>query len=136
MPNARLTSEPVTNWTLSDRLRRVDLNVAVVYAADPERVLDILRTVARAHPKALADPAPLALCTGFADSALNFELRVWTARFEEGDSVLSQLAVDVHAALIAARIEIAFQRREIHIRHGAREQPACLALETDGGNSS
>jgi len=78
-----LTSEPVTNWTLSDRLRRVDLKVAVVYAADPERVLDILRTVARAHPKALADPAPLALCTGFADSALNFELRVWTARFEE-----------------------------------------------------
>ena len=136
VPNARLTSEPVTNWTLSDRLRRVDLNVAVVYAADPERVLDILRTVARAHPKALADPAPLALCTGFADSALNFELRVWTARFEEGDSVLSQLAVDVHAALIAARIEIAFQRREIHIRNGAREQPACLALETDGGSSS
>ena len=33
---------------------------------------------------------------------MNFELRVWTARFEEGDSVLSQLAVDVHAALIAA----------------------------------
>jgi small-conductance mechanosensitive channel len=106
VPNASLTSERVTNWTLSDRLRRVDLDVAVVYAADPERVLDILRAIAKAHPKALADPAPLALCTGFTNCALNFELRVWTARFEEADSVLSQLAVDVHAALIAARIDL------------------------------
>jgi potassium efflux system protein len=136
VPNASLTSERVTNWTLSDRLRRVDLAVAVVYTADPQRVLDILRTVAKAHPKALADPAPLALCTGFANSALNFELRVWTARFEEGDSVLSQLAVDVHAALIAAGIEIAFPGREIHIHNGPGDRSALATLETDGGSSS
>ncbi len=67
---------------------------------------------------------------------MNFERRVWTARFEEGDSVLSQLAVDVHAALIAARIEIAFQRRDIHIRNGERDGPALLTLETDGRSSS
>jgi potassium-dependent mechanosensitive channel len=136
VPNANLTSERVTNWTLSDRLRRVDLTVAVVYAADPQRVLDILRAVAKAHPKALADPAPLALCTGFADSALNFVLRVWTARFEEGDAVLSQLAVDVHTALIAANVEIAYPQREIHIRNVVREQPDFLKLETDGEGSS
>jgi potassium efflux system protein len=135
VPNANLTSERVTNWTLSDRLRRVDLPVAVDYAADPQRVLDILRTVAKAHPKALADPAPLALCTGFADSALNFELRVWTARFEEADAVLSQLAVDVHAALIAAKIELAYPRREIHIGDREGHQPALLTLE-QGGRSS
>jgi len=38
---------------------------------------------------------------------LNFELRVWTASFEESDLVRSDLAVAVHAALAAARIEIA-----------------------------
>jgi potassium-dependent mechanosensitive channel len=135
VPNANLTSERVTNWTLSDRLRRVDLAVAVDYAADPQRVLDILRTVAKAHPKALADPSPLALCTGFADSALNFELRVWTARFEEADAVLSQLAVDVHAALIAAKIDLAYPRREIHIGDRESHQPALLTLEK-GGRSS
>ena len=111
VPNGSLTSERVTNWTLSDRLRRVDLPIAVAYATDPERVLDILRTVARAHPKALSEPAPQALGTGFADGALNFELRVWTARFEEGDGVVSQLAVGVHAALIAAKVELSLPLR-------------------------
>ena len=122
VPNASLTSERVTNWTLSDRLRRVVVQVGVAYAADPERVLDILHNVARAHPAALGDPAPIALCTGFGDSSLKFELRVWTARFEEAESVLSQLVVGVQAALAAAKIEISLPQRDIHIRrvdHGS-----------------
>jgi potassium-dependent mechanosensitive channel len=97
VPNAVLTSERVTNWTLSDALRRVNLDVGVAYTADPPRVLEILRRVATSHPKALADPAPLALCTGFGDSALKLQLRVWT-RIEDAEAFLSELAIGVHRA--------------------------------------
>jgi small-conductance mechanosensitive channel len=119
VPNAILTSERVTNWTLSDRLRRVDLDVGVAYAADPQRVLEILRTVATAHPKTLPDPAPMALCTGFGDSALKFELRAWTG-LDDAESLLSDLAIAVHGALADAKIEIPFPQRDVHIRNGDR----------------
>ena len=124
VPNASLTSERVTNWTLSDRLRRVTLPVGVSYTADPEHVMAMLRDVARAHPKALVDPAPVVLCTGFGESALNFELRVWTARSEEAELVSSQLALAVHAALTAAKIEIPFPQRDIHIRTADGQAPS------------
>jgi small-conductance mechanosensitive channel len=117
VPNASLTSERVTNWTLSDRSRRVTLSIRVAYTADPELVMAILRDTAKAHPKALADPSPVALCTGFGESGLNFEVRVWTARSEDAESLLSQLALAVHGALTAAKIEIAFPQREVHIRN-------------------
>jgi potassium-dependent mechanosensitive channel len=117
VPNAGLTSERVTNWTLSDRSRRVTLAIRVAYTAAPELVIAILRDMAKAHPKALADPSPVALCTGFGESGLNFEVRVWTARTEDAESLLSQLAVAVHGALTAAKIEIAFPQREVHIRN-------------------
>jgi small-conductance mechanosensitive channel len=117
VPNAALTSERVTNWTLSDTLRRVTLEVGVAYSADPRHVLEILRSVASAHPKAVSDPPPLALCTGFGDSALKFELRVFT-RVDDAPSFLSDLAIAVHAALSAAKIEIPFPRRDLHILNG------------------
>ena len=117
VPNAGLTSERVTNWTLSDRSRRVTLPVRVAYTADPELVMAILRNMAKAHPKALAEPSPVALCTGFGESGLNFEVRVWTARTEDAESLLSQLALAVHGALTAAKIEIAVPQREVHIRN-------------------
>jgi small-conductance mechanosensitive channel len=117
VPNAALTSERVTNWTLSDTLRRVTLDVGVAYSADPRYVLEILRSVAAAHPQAVPNPPPLALCTGFGDSALKFELRVWT-RVDDAPSFLSDLAIAVHAALSAAKIEIPFPRRDVHILNG------------------
>ncbi len=122
VPNGRLTSERVTNWTLTDRKRRVDLKLGVAYASDPARALSALCEAAKTYPKALAEPAALALCTGFRDSALNFELRVWTANSEDSDVVLSELAVAVHAALAAAKIEIAFPQRDIHIHSAEGEQ--------------
>jgi potassium-dependent mechanosensitive channel len=127
VPNAGLTSERVTNWTLSDRSRRVTLPVRVAYTADPGLVMAILRDMAKAHPKALADPSPIALCTGFGESGLNFEVRVWTARTEDAESLLSQLALAVHGALTAAKIEIPLPQRDVHIRNTDDPLPAVSA---------
>ena len=117
VPNGALTSERVTNWTLSDTLRRVTLAMSVAYSADPRQAFEILRAVAGAHPKAVSDLPPIALCTGFGDGALKFELRVWT-RIDDAESCLSDLAVAVHAALATAKIEISAPRRDVHIVNG------------------
>jgi small-conductance mechanosensitive channel len=129
VPNGRLTSERVTNWTLTDRKRRVDLKVGVAYGSEPARVLRALCEAGKAYPKALAEPAALALCTGFRDSALNFELRVWVASFEDSDLVVSELAVAVHAALAAAKIEIAVPRRDVHLQNAESDQLDLLRQE-------
>ena len=108
VPNGNLTGERVTNWTASDRLRRVSVSVPVLYAADPAHVLGILTDTAQGYSKTLAKLAPAALCTGFRDNALkNFELRVWIGGFEDSDLVRSDLAVALHTALAAAGIEFA-----------------------------
>lgn len=117
VPNAMLTSERVTNWTLSDTLRRVTLDIRVAYSADSRHVLEMLRAVATAHPKAVSDPPPVALCIGFGESALNFQLRAWT-RVDDTESFRSELAIAVHTALAAAKIEIPFPQRDVHIRNG------------------
>jgi potassium efflux system protein len=105
----------------------VTLAIRAAYTADPELVMAILRDMAKAHPKTLADPSPVALCTGFGESGLNFEVRVWTARTEDAETLLSQLAVSVHRALTAAKIEIAFPQREVHIRNTDDRLPIASA---------
>ncbi len=118
VPNASLVAEKVTNWTLSDRLRRIDVPVGVAYGSAPDKVLDLLLEVARAHPGVLSEPAPLALFLGFGDSALKFELRVWTGRFDEWVEIRSRLAVAMYAALRDAGIEIPLPQHEVRLRQG------------------
>ena len=80
VPNSEFISNRVTNWTANDRRVRFSLPIGVSYGSNPEQVRDLLLATAHQHPDVLHDPAPDVLFTGFGDSTLNFELRVWTIR--------------------------------------------------------
>ena len=116
VPNATLISDKVTNWTLSDRRRRIDLAVGVAYGTAPDKVLDLLVGVARAHPQVLSDPAPAALFRGFGDSALQFQLLCWTDLFELSAQIQSELAVALYAALRDAGVDIPFPQHDVRLR--------------------
>lgn len=116
VPNASLVAEKVVNWTLSDGLRRIDLPVGVAYGTSPEKVADVLLGVARAHSSVVGEPEPAVLLLGFGDSALRFEMRVWTDRFDRWAQTQSELAVAGYAALREAAIDIPFPQREVRLR--------------------
>jgi len=104
VPNAQLVTEKVTNWTYTDRRLRIDLRIAAAAASDPRRVKALVCGIARSHPDVLPEPPPAAFSLGFGDSGLTFELRVWTNRFERSDTIRSELAETVSAALTEAKI--------------------------------
>jgi len=115
VPNGDLISQQVTNWTLSDRLRRMEVVVGVKYGTDPQRVIDLLLETVTRHPEVLGDPEPVALFQGFGASSLDFVVRAWTAS-ESWWTVNSDLAVAVNNALKEADIEIPFPQRDLHLR--------------------
>ena len=121
VPNAQLVTEQVTNWTLSDRTRRIDLPVGVDYGSAPDKVVDVLEAVARAHPQIMPMPPPQAVFKSFGDSSINFELRAWTNRFERWPVIQTELAAAIYAALHAAGMSLPFPQREVRL---LREDPA------------
>ncbi len=115
VPNSQLVTEQVTNWTLSDQLRRIDLPVGVNYSSEPKKVIEVMETVARAHPKVLQHPPPQCLFVGYGDSSINFELRAWTDQFEKWVQTRSELAVALYDAVHAAGMSFPFPQREVRL---------------------
>jgi small-conductance mechanosensitive channel len=113
VPNADLVSNTVSNWTLSDRLHRIEVPVGVAYGTDPERVVALLLDVARSNDRLLAEPPPQALFKGFGDSSLDFVLRAWTD--DDYEPRTSELALAVHRGLFEAGITIPFPQRDVHL---------------------
>jgi potassium-dependent mechanosensitive channel len=116
VPNSILISSQVTNWTLRQERRRVELAVAVAYDTDPDRVLNLLVEVATAHEEVLREPGPTALFLGFGNNALNFELRFWVAQVGRYQETKSELGLMVAAALRKSEIEIALPRQEMYVK--------------------
>jgi potassium-dependent mechanosensitive channel len=131
VPNAHLITEQVTNWTLSDQLRRIDLPVGVSYGTAPKKVIELLEGVARAHPQVLKNPEPRALFMGYGDSSINFELRAW-AEFANWRQIHSDLTVAVYDAVYAAGMSFPFPQRDVRLLHDARDESFTTAAAYGG----
>lgn len=117
IPNSELISGVVINWTQSDRSVRFLLPVGVSYEADPQVVKRVLLEVADANPGVLKAPRPDVLFTGFGDSSMDFQLRVWTRDFTDRPGVLrSDLYFAIHHRFREEGIEIPFPQRVVHLR--------------------
>jgi potassium efflux system protein len=115
VPNGNLISQEVINWTLSDRQRRIDVNVGVAYGTDSGQVMHLLKEVAAENKDVLDTPPPMVLFLGFGDSALLFELRSWTGQ-DKFLRVRSDVTVAVEQALRKAGITIPFPQRDLHVK--------------------
>src|SRR4029453_4583704 len=116
VPNGQLISGKVTNWTLSNRQRRIELRVGVAYGSDPKRVISLLTEVAGAHPLAAKNPTPQTLMIDFGADSLNFEVRIWTDEYEQWVQIKSDVAVAITDALAEAKIAIPFPQRDLHLQ--------------------
>lgn len=115
VPNANLISGELVNWTLSDGIRRVDINFGVAYGSDPDKVIALAVEAARASDGVSESPPPSALFTGFGESALEFQLRFWTARYDSYMSLASDVRVALSRRLAEAGIAIPFPQRDLRV---------------------
>jgi potassium-dependent mechanosensitive channel len=107
VPNGTIITNKVTNWTFSDRYRAVEVPVSVARGVAPQRVVEVLKSVAANHPGLAKEPAPQAYVVSFAPGAVSFHLRAWTDRYEDWVQVRSDLSVAVDDALTRENIAVA-----------------------------
>jgi small-conductance mechanosensitive channel len=119
VPNSDFITHTVINWSHGDLKVRIRLKVTVAYGTDPHFVERLLLEVARAHSKVLREPPPSVFFIGFGDSALEFELGVWTVEMtSQPRRFRSELYFAIEKKLRENRIEIPFPQRDLHLRSG------------------
>lgn len=126
VPNGTLVSNNLTNWTLMDSRRRIDLTIGVAYGTDVQTLLPLLVETTRAMPGISTEPAPVALMTGYGVSSLDFVVRAWTYDMDNWVQIRSNLFASILTALNEAGIEIPFSQHDLHLRSVSDEAGAIL----------
>lgn len=115
VPNKMLITQEVINWSQGETSIRVVLSVGVSYGEDPEQVAAILLAAGRSAPHVLEDPAPTVNFTGFGDSSMNFDLRVFIATTESLVETRTRINTDVKRRFDEAGVTIPFPQRDIRV---------------------
>ena len=111
VPNMELISQQVTNWTLSDSKRRRELFIKVEYGTDPNKVIEIIKSVIEQHDTVIKDPEPMVLFLGFKEFSADFRVLFWVT--ENMLSTTSSVSIGIYNALKAEGINIPIPKREI-----------------------
>ncbi|HXE91626.1 MAG TPA: mechanosensitive ion channel domain-containing protein [Terriglobales bacterium] len=117
IPNSEFIAGRVINWTANDRQVRFSVPVGVAYGSDPEQVRRALLEVAQQNPDVLRDPEPDVIFTEFGESALHFQLRVFTtSKVSTPPTFRSDLYFAIFRAFAEKGIHIPFPQRDLHLR--------------------
>ncbi|TWU03619.1 mechanosensitive ion channel domain-containing protein [Neorhodopirellula pilleata] len=133
VPNKEFITGRLLNWTLSDQVNRIVIDVGLAYGSDTQLARELLLEAANNHPLVLKDPASIASFEGFGDNALNLRLRTFLPSLENRLQVITELHTTIDLSFREAGLEIAFPQRDLHIRTVGKEAKAIVqaAVEDD-----
>ncbi len=121
VPNKNFITDHLVNWTLTDTTTRLVIKVGVAYGSNTQLVYQTLLDIANSHSQVVKDPAPVVLFTEFADSSLNFEVRVFVRNVLIRLAVLHDLNTAIDHKFRELNISIPFPQRDVHLFNAAKE---------------
>lgn len=117
IPNEDLIINSVENWSHSNDLLRLRLEVGVHYKSDVHKAMQLCLEAAGETQRVLDSPPPVCLMQGFGDSSVDLLILYWINDPMNGrENVASDILVRLWDKFAANDIEIPYPQRDIHLR--------------------
>jgi len=116
VPNSEFVTQRIVNWSYSDRVIRMVINVGVAYGSDTQLVKKSLLEAAEKNTRVLTHPAPMVWFEAFGESSLNFKLLAWTNETDNRKTIMSEIHFDIDRIFRERKITIPFPQRDLHLR--------------------
>lgn len=116
VPNSKLVSQRVINWSYGDPRARIAIPVGVAYDSDVELVTETLILAAQGVENVLEDPAPRVQFLKFGDSSLDFRLLVWSVQPRRHFEIRSDINYRIWGLFRERGIEIPYPTTEFRMR--------------------
>ena len=125
VPNKDFITGNLLNWSLSDPISRLLIDVGVACDSDVARAMAIITEIAENDEKVIRDPAPFTTFEGYSDSSLKLRLRCYLDDIDARIATASRLRQAIYRRFAEAGIVIALPQLDVHFDRG---KPLTVAL--------
>jgi small-conductance mechanosensitive channel len=116
VPNSKLVSQRVINWSYGDPRARIAIPVGVAYNSDVQFVTETLLQAAEDIENVLTDPKPQVQFLRFGEYSLDFRLLVWSALPRRHAQIISDINYRIEKLFRERGIEIPYPMQEYLLR--------------------
>lgn len=116
VPNKAFITEQVINWSLSDSITRVIINVSVEFNSDIELVTRLLLESAEENNLSLDNPGPEVFLMEFGQHGLCFEVRCYVEEMGHRLTVTHALNIRINQVFKEHHIRIALPQLDLRVK--------------------
>ncbi len=117
IPNSKLVSQSVINWSNNDDYTRFKVSIGVAYSSDIDLVESLLEKALETHPDILSKPKSDVQFVGYGNSSLDFDLLFFSYEFFSIEKIKSQLRKNILKLFRQHGVEIPFAQHDIWFRN-------------------
>jgi small-conductance mechanosensitive channel/CRP-like cAMP-binding protein len=121
IPNSKVLSEAVVNFSLPNTVQIRKLSVGASYAVAPNRVKNAVLEALAAVPRVLKAPAPLVRVTNYGEFAVYYEIRYSINNFSASIEIEAEIMSLIWYAFKRSGIEIPYPVRSLQVRQITQE---------------
>ena len=132
VPNSKLVTQNVVNWSYANSRARIAIPVSVADDSDIEHVTDTLTEAAKNVPTVLPEPQPRVQFLKFGEYSLDFRLLVWTNQPRRHVQIRSDINYRIAQLFRERSIKLATPTQELRLKNaGATDFEPSLLRDRD-----
>ena len=116
VPNSKLVSQRVINWSYGDPRARISIPIRVATKSDVDLVTKTLLLAAESVENVLTEPPPKVQFLSFGDNSLDFRLLVWTRQPSRHPQIRSDINYRIERLFRESGIEIPRPTQEFFLK--------------------
>jgi small-conductance mechanosensitive channel len=117
VPNSKLVSQRVVNWSYGDPRARIAIPIGVADDSDIDLVTSTLIDAAKDVANVLTDPQPRVQFLKFGDYSLDFRLLVWTNQPRRNIQIRSDINYKIAQLFRERSIKIPYPTQQFLLKH-------------------
>ena len=129
IPNSKLVSQRVINWSYADPRARISIPIGVADDSDLDQVTQTLIDAAKEVDFVLPDPPPRVQFMKFGDYTLDFRLLVWTNQPRRHPQIRSDINYRIYKLFHARNIRIPYPTQQFLLKGLPKELEAGLSSD-------
>jgi small-conductance mechanosensitive channel len=134
VPNKAFITEQFVNWSLSDSITRVIINISVKFDSDIALVTKTLLDCAEKNSLTLDNPGPEVFFIEFGQHAMRFEVRCYAAEMSHRLTMTHELNTSIIQRFKEHNINIALPQLDLHVKDALQITDSSQGLSMKKGS--